>query len=81
VRIVNDRRKAIGLELSDRIALGIYADGPVAEAARRHQAWIAEEVLAVETSIGSVADLPQADQAEGNAVIDGKPVAIVVEKP
>jgi isoleucyl-tRNA synthetase len=75
VRMVNDRRKAIGLELSDRIALGIYADGRVAEAARRHQTWIAEEVLAVKISVGPAADGPQAD-----TVIDGEPVAIVVER-
>ena len=74
--MVNDRRKALGLELSDRIVLGIYADGRVAEAARRHQTWIAEEVLAVKISVG----FDSADGPEANAVIDGEPVAIDVER-
>jgi isoleucyl-tRNA synthetase len=75
VRMVNDRRKALGLELSDRIVLGVYADGQVAEAARRHQTWIAEEVLAVKISVGPTVDGPEPD-----AVIDGESVAIVVER-
>jgi len=74
VRLVNDRRKAIGLELSDRIVLGIYADGRVAEAARRHQEWIAEEVLAVKISVRPASDGPEPDVS-----VDGDPVAIVVE--
>jgi isoleucyl-tRNA synthetase len=74
VRLVNDRRKAAGLELSDRITLSIHADGRVAEAARRHQEWIAEEVLAVKISVAPPAGAPTAD-----AVVDGEPVAIVIE--
>ena len=75
VRLVNDRRKAMGLELSDRIVLGIYADGRVADAARKHQTWIAEEVLAVKISVG-----PSGDGPEPDALVDGEPVAIVIER-
>ena len=47
VRALNDLRKAVGFELSDRIAVVVSA-GPdaVIEAVARHQAWIAGEVLA-----------------------------------
>ncbi len=78
VRLVNDRRKAIGLDLADRIALRVVVDGRVAEAARRHQAWIAEEVLAVQLTIG--ADERAGTGREPDAVIDGEAVAIVVER-
>ena len=74
VRLVNDRRKALGLELSDRIVLGIYADGRIAEAAGRHQTWIAEEVLAVKISVGPASDGPEPD-----ATVDGEPTALVIE--
>ena len=78
VRLVNDRRKAMELELSDRITLRVVADGRLAEAARRHQAWIAEEVLALALTVG--ADERAGTGPEPDAVIDGEPVAIVVER-
>ncbi|MDQ1467415.1 MAG: isoleucyl-tRNA synthetase [Actinomycetota bacterium] len=78
VRLVNDTRKAIGLDLADRIVLRIAADGRVGDAARRHQTWIAEEVLAVELTVGGAGDsLGSADAA---ATIDGEPVSIAVER-
>jgi isoleucyl-tRNA synthetase len=75
VRLVNDRRKAADLDLADRIRLTISAHGRVAEAVRRHQAWIADEVLAVELTVAATAD-----GAPGDAVIDGEPVAIALAR-
>jgi isoleucyl-tRNA synthetase len=48
VRVLNNHRKATGLEIADRVHVQLRADGVVAEAARRHGSWIAEEVLALE---------------------------------
>ena len=48
VRVVQDARKAAGLDVSDRIVLGVATTGPVLEALREHAATIAGETLAVE---------------------------------
>jgi isoleucyl-tRNA synthetase len=50
-RIQRLRRDA-GLELDDRIRLGIFGAPEVALAAERHREYIAGEVLAVEIAIG-----------------------------
>ena len=46
VRSVQDARKSAGLEVSDRIVLGISGTGPVPEALRAHGEYIAAETLA-----------------------------------
>ena len=46
VRLVQERRKSSGLEVSDRITLAWAAEGDLAEAIRAHAALIATEVLA-----------------------------------
>jgi isoleucyl-tRNA synthetase len=48
IRVLNDHRKAKGLEISDRILAWLRADGDVAEAIVAHRDWIAGEVLARE---------------------------------
>jgi isoleucyl-tRNA synthetase len=53
IRVLNDRRKAMGLEISDRIRVWLRADGELAEAVARHRDWIAREVLAVELALES----------------------------
>jgi isoleucyl-tRNA synthetase len=45
-RAINDQRRAAGLAIADRIAVRLWATGPVAQAADRHGSWIAGEVLA-----------------------------------
>jgi isoleucyl-tRNA synthetase len=47
VRRLNDLRKSSGLRVEDRIRLRWHAAGPVAEALRAHQGYVAGEVLAV----------------------------------
>ncbi len=51
IRVLNDRRKAKGLQISDRIAAWLRAEGPVAEAVTTHRDWIAREVLARELQL------------------------------
>ena len=46
VRLVQERRKSSGLEVSDRITLAWAATGDLAAAIRAHAALIASEVLA-----------------------------------
>ena len=48
IRAVQDARKAAGLDVSDRIVLGVATTGPVLDALREHAAAIAGETLAVE---------------------------------
>ena len=74
-RIQRLRRDA-GLELDDRIRLGIFGAPEVARAAEAHREYIAGEVLAVEIEIGR--EPPESDRYghtrefrldEGNALI------------
>jgi isoleucyl-tRNA synthetase len=48
VRAVQDLRKASDLDVTDRIVLGVQAEGALAVALAAHAAWIAAEVLATE---------------------------------
>ena len=71
VRAVQDARKAAGLDVGDRIVLGLRAEGPaLAEALEAHRAWIASETLAVEIVDGTAPDatFEQTFQIEGARV-------------
>jgi isoleucyl-tRNA synthetase len=70
VRAVQDARKAAGLDVVDRIVLGLRVDGPTAEALDTHRAWIAAETLAVEVVDGAAphATLEQTFEIEGAPV-------------
>jgi len=70
VRAVQDARKAAGLDVADRIDLGLRASGDAARAIEAHRAWITGEVLAV--SLGE----PRADGHRGRVEIDGAAVEI-----
>jgi len=74
VRLVNDRRKADGLDLADRIRLALYATGKLADALRAHADWVAGEVLAVDLTI------TESGGPDADAVINGEPLAIELEK-
>jgi isoleucyl-tRNA synthetase len=73
VRLVQDARKEAGLRVTDRIELGIEADGQVAEAVETHRSWIAGEVLAVRIEVGPVAG---AEPRE----IDGHRIGLAVRR-
>ncbi len=55
IRVLNDRRKAKGLQISDRIVAWLRAesDEPVGQAIVAHREWIAGEVLARELHLES----------------------------
>ncbi|MDQ1467600.1 MAG: isoleucyl-tRNA synthetase, partial [Actinomycetota bacterium] len=47
-RVLNDLRKAMGFEISDRIRVRYHATGGLANVIERHRDWIAGEALATE---------------------------------
>ena len=80
VRALNELRKDIGLDLTDRVAVTIdVVQAPrVAAAIDAHRPWIAGEVLATELATGS---LSEEDTAEGRALdIDGEPVQVAIRR-
>jgi isoleucyl-tRNA synthetase len=54
--VVQDARKAAGLDVSDRIVLGLDVEGDAGAAVEAFGDWIAAETLAVELTGGAVAD-------------------------
>ena len=76
IRVVQDARKAAGLDVSDRIALGIVADGTLAEARDAHRALITAETLATELSSTPVEGATDTTNTE----VDGQPVAVSLRR-
>ncbi len=52
VRTVQNARKEAGLEITDRIALGLGGDAELLDVAREHQSYIAGETLAESVALG-----------------------------
>jgi isoleucyl-tRNA synthetase len=77
-RRLNDLRKASGLEIADRVHMTLWADGPLADAARQHGNWIAGEVLADEWDLSGT-NPPDAAGAE-RLDVDGCAAAVRLEK-
>src|SRR5207247_1104704 len=73
-RLVQDARKAAGLEITDRIELGIQTSGDLARAVAAHRDEIAGETLATGLTDGAVAGFRQ------EASIEGWPVTITLRK-
>jgi isoleucyl-tRNA synthetase len=65
VRVIQQARKDASLDVSDRIRLVIGADGPVADAVRAHQPFIAGETLATDVRVLPAAGLAAAPQPVG----------------
>ena len=76
IRVVQDARKAARLAVSDRIALGLDAEGELADAIGVHHEEIASETLAVELHAGP---LDPADHRE-DATIDGNRLGVSIAK-
>ncbi len=55
VRVIQDGRKAAGLEVSDRIVLALDLDDDLARAFGSHRDWIAAETLATQVAEGDLA--------------------------
>jgi isoleucyl-tRNA synthetase len=76
VRLVQDARKAAGLDVSDRIALGLQATGRAAEARDAFLEEIAGETLATEISAEPVRDA----ELEQRASVEGSEVTISLRR-
>ncbi len=81
VRAVNDLRKSVGLELSDRVTLVVSGPDAMLDAVAQHQAWIAGEVLASAFTVG---DAGPGAAGSGDDVhdldIDGATVSVRMTK-
>jgi isoleucyl-tRNA synthetase len=76
VRLVQDARKEAGLQVSDRIALGVAASGEVAEALAVHRAFVAAETLATE-----IRDEPLPEpEHRAEAEIEGSAVTVTLRR-
>ncbi len=76
-RKLNDLRKASGLEISDRVRVTLWAGDQLADAARHHERWIADEVLAEAWEVAT-GDAPDAGVAQLD--VDGSPASVRLEK-
>ncbi len=73
VRVVQDARKAAGLDVSDRIELTLQAEGEVAAAVEEHRVYLASETLAVSAELGPPSDGAHVTEAsvEGALMVVG----------
>ena len=76
VRLVQEARKAAGLDVSDRIILAVEGDEEIRQALDVHRDWIAGEVLASEMSAGS----EESGGYRERRSIDGREVTVTVRK-
>jgi isoleucyl-tRNA synthetase len=76
VRLVQDARKAAGLDVSDRIELGLQVTGAVAEAVRVHADDIAAETLATQLHVGDLPDATFRHESE----IDGSALTVALRQ-
>jgi isoleucyl-tRNA synthetase len=67
VRALNDHRKAMGLEIADRIDVEIEATGELLEAVTETRGWIAGEVLAITLSLETITGESTALTVDGQA--------------
>ncbi len=73
VRAVQNARQEAGLEISDRISLILDGDDSLLAAARRHEGYLAAEVLATSVDYGELDGTPP-------VMIDGAPLKISVAR-
>jgi isoleucyl-tRNA synthetase len=76
VRLIQDARKAAGLDVSDRIALAVVAGDDVAAALREHETYVAAETLATEVREGTLEDAAYRQDAD----VEGSPVTISLRR-
>ena len=77
VRSVQNARKEAGLEITDRIALGLGGDAELVEVAHEHEAYIAGETLARSVALGDGGRRAARGHAS-HATIDGRELRISV---
>ena len=79
VRLVQQRRRELGLAVSDRIELTIVASAPVAGALEAHRAWVATQTLATTLTISETSD--RGDQGAAAVTLpDGSAVSIHIQR-
>jgi isoleucyl-tRNA synthetase len=78
VNRIQKLRKDSGLNVSDRIQLWIFADGEIAEAAKSHSQYIANETLAVKVDMAPSQKAIEAAKFSGVFDIDGANCSIGV---
>jgi len=76
VRLIQDARKAAGLDVTDRIEVGIAPGGELAGAIREHRGTIAAETLASEVHDGPIGD--GGHTVDGT--VDGESVTIWIRR-
>lgn len=69
VRLIQDARKAAGLEVTDRIALGVETSGELAEALALHREEIAAETLAATVAAEGIDGSRYEGTLEGTSVV------------
>jgi isoleucyl-tRNA synthetase len=74
VRLVQDARKEAGLQVTDRIVLGIETTDDVVRALEAHRGYVAEETLADAVSLDAVSD----DRRE--STVNGSRVAVSLRR-
>jgi isoleucyl-tRNA synthetase len=77
-RRLNDLRKASGFDIADRVRVTMWTEGPLADAARHHEKWIAGEVLAESWELPDAVapDAPGVERVD----VDGYAAAVRLEK-
>jgi isoleucyl-tRNA synthetase len=76
IRAIQDARRAAGLDVSDRIVVGLEVSGELAEALAAHGALVASETLAIEVMPASVPDATH----RAEAFIEGAVVAVSLRR-
>jgi isoleucyl-tRNA synthetase len=74
VHVVQGVRKDAGLDVSDRIRLGLDGDAALLDAARAHEPYLAGETLAVSVAYGEL------DGAHASARVDGRELRVSVAR-
>jgi isoleucyl-tRNA synthetase len=72
VRVVQDARKAAGLDVSDRIELTVDAAGELAAALQAHEDYLRSETLATTVAVGGPAEGAHVTEAS----VEGAPVVV-----
>ncbi|HEX5724161.1 MAG TPA: DUF5915 domain-containing protein, partial [Longimicrobiaceae bacterium] len=79
VNRVQNLRKETGLEVQDRIRLGVFGDGEILDAMAGHRDFVARETLAVEVEVGSTTDFA-GYEAYREVDLDGVPAQVALAR-
>jgi isoleucyl-tRNA synthetase len=78
VRVVQQARRDLGFDVSDRIALVVGAASPVADAVRAHADFIAGETLATSLTVVDPAEVAEVAEVAPQPVGDGGEVRVTI---